>query len=189
MSYVSKNILVRIGTIVVGIVAVMSSCQGSSNGLIRNEIGSKPSPAEVVDEIVKISGKGLVKKDGWRIPDSREMNTSRSGTMKQYDKLGNVILIDYVLQVPESEMLAKDPLPDSDTMPQLITRSVAILSFGGKTYSFNVLASTATRNSDGKYSTAGPNLTYRYFDEDGDGVFELLADSSYPGHVPDWILY
>lgn len=140
------------------------------------------------DEIYVVDGKGLVNMAGWDIPEIRMMRIVESGKVDQMAQDSSRIEVEFTAYLPDAEMIVDSPrgvMQQTDEQKMKVKRVVS-LSHEGKVYAYNPIAFSIEKDNSGKISEVGPGLTYRFFDEDGDGRYELNCYSSYLGRVPAW---
>lgn len=129
-----------------------------------------------------------VKPDGWEIPAPNELKTGDSGTSHQRSADGDLIPITFTNYYPVGEIVTSEPgslvgYEFGETKVQ----SVTSCSINGRIFEYSVLAaSIKTSKRAGNTGETGAPFFYRYYDLNGDGLFETLVTDSSDVPVPDW---
>ncbi len=152
--------------------------------------GCKPARASRPNgnRVQHVSEDTYVKPDGWEIPAPNELKTGDSGTSHQRSADGDLIPITFTNYYPVGEIVTSEPgslvgYEFGETKVQ----SVTSCSINGRIFEYSVLAaSIKTSKRAGNTGETGAPFFYRYYDLNGDGLFETLVTDSSDVPVPDW---
>ena len=138
--------------------------------------------------IQKVGEDYFVKPGGWDLLPLGELKKGESSISHQPGADGKLIAINLTKLYPLSEIITDEPLVSVGyNLGDLKTLSVIKCEMKGRVFEYSVQAvKVMTEEKTLKIVENGSPLFYRYYDMDGDGLFETLVTDSSDVLVPDW---
>ena len=162
------------------------SCSCSRFQSKTNLVSTSQTPSTA--DIQKISEDRFIKADGWAIPSTELMRSHQYDTSRIYNENDTLIEIDIELySSPSKKIYSFDNEKMAGLNDGLAVESITRESFKGHVFAIEITGIFARLDEkSGKPVEYGPATFERFFDSNGDGVFETYIVGGSQMKLPNW---
>lgn len=175
--------------LILGLGLILLACSSSPMRFPSTTVNTLSSASPTPD-VVRRSGDGVfVKTTGWALPEKERFNSkSLPQTQNGFFSDGSQIVLSCTIFTPKNPVVVVDePFRTiGENLGSYEIDSLVECCGNNLTFLLEVFAHQISENKGSENKTRH-SFFYRYYDEDGDGLFEKLVTDSSEVFVPTWV--